>query len=354
MAPMSVTALLSQLTSTPVPIPHFPGAPFDGAAQVCSATESSWCEVAYGVTGIPWLAHSVGGVIDSVLKTVLILAVSILIRTLCHRAIAKVSKGIGEGHAPSVLRPLRDRAVHSRKAHGGNTSTLIERRRQRAATIGSLMRSITSFVIYGTAFVLILGEFGVNLAPIIASAGVIGVAVGFGAQNLVKDFISGIFMMLEDQYGVGDVVDLGPASGTVESIGLRVTTIRDIEGTLWYVRNGAISRVGNFSQHFSIALVDVPVGHGADLTRATDLAEKAAADAVAEKPLADDLLGQVQVLGVQSVTAEGVTLRVTVTTRPGRQAAVRRALFEAIAMAFTEDGVPPPVSNPPAPTPVPA
>ena len=308
---------------------------------VCTATDSSWCPVIYQFTGLQWLARAAGMIVDGAMKTVLIVALAILIRSLCHRAIARSAKGIGEGHAPSMLRPLRERAAH-RNAGGGQ---LLERRRQRAATIGSLFRSITSFVIYGTAFVLIIGEFGVNLAPIIASAGVIGVAVGFGAQNLVKDFISGIFMMVEDQYGVGDVVDLGPASGTVESIGLRVTTIRDIEGTLWYVRNGTITRVGNFSQHFSIALVDVPVGHGADLTRATELASHAATEAVAEKPLADDLLGEVAVLGVQSVTPEGITLRVTVTTRPGRQARVRRALFEAIATAFTEDGVPPPAST---------
>jgi small conductance mechanosensitive channel len=290
----------------------------------------------YQFTRAQWLARAAGTVLDGTLKTVLILALAILIRSLCHRAIAKVAKGVGEGHAPSILRPLRERAAHR---HTGAGQPL-ERRRQRAATIGS----IASSVIYGTAFVLILGEFGVNLAPIIASAGVIGVAVGFGAQNLVKDFISGIFMMLEDQYGVGDVVDLGVASGTVESIGLRVTTIRDIEGTLWYVRNGAISRVGNFSQHFSIALVDVPIGHGADLSRATEIAARAATHAMAEAPLSQDLLGEVTVLGVQSVTTEGVTLRVTVTTLPGRQARVRRALFESIATAFTEDGVPPPAA----------
>lgn len=323
-------SLLSLLTAVS------PGGP------ACTADDSSWCQVVYQFTGVQWLARAAGSVLDGTLKTVLILALAILIRGLCHRAIAKVAKGVGEGHAPSILRPLRERAA---QRHSGGAGQLLERRRQRAATIGSLLRSIASFVIYGTAFVLILGEFGVNLAPIIASAGVIGVAVGFGAQNLVKDFISGIFMMLEDQYGVGDVVDLGPASGTVESIGLRVTTIRDIEGTLWYVRNGAISRVGNFSQHFSIALVDVPVGHGADLTRATEIAARAASDAVAEAPLSDDLLGEVTVLGVQSVTAEGVTLRVTVTTRPGRQARVRRALFESIATAFTEDGVPPPATT---------
>ena len=314
-------------------------------AAVCTATDSSWCPLIYQLTGVDWLARSAAAVVDGLLKTLLILVLAVVVRALCHRAIARVARGVGEGSAPALLRPLRERAVGrasaGRRAPSGG-SVLVERRRQRAATIGSLLRSIASFVIYGTAFVLVLGEFGVDLAPIIASAGVIGVAVGFGAQNLVKDFLSGIFMMLEDQYGVGDVVDFGQASGTVESIGLRVSTVRDIEGTLWYVRNGEISRVGNFSQHFSIALVDVPLGHGADITRATEVADRAAREAVAEPPLAEDLLGEVSVLGVQSVTAEGVTLRVTVRTRPGHQDAVRRALFEAIATGFTEAGVPPP------------
>jgi small conductance mechanosensitive channel len=324
-------ALANVFTALPLDLISDPGGP------PCVAGDSSWCEVVYRFTGIAWLSRSAGFLVDGFLKTLLIVAIAIGVRTLCHRAIARIASSIGEGRAPAMLRPLRDRA---RRSTAG--ATLIERRRQRAATIGSLLRSTATLVIYGTAFVLVLGEFGVNLAPIIASVGVLGVAVGFGAQNLVKDFLSGMFMMLEDQYGVGDVVDLGPASGTVESIGLRVTTVRDIEGTLWYVRNGAIARVGNLSQHFSIALVDVPLGHGADLHRATELAEQAAKEAVAEPTLAQELLGEVSVLGVQSVTAEGVTLRITVTTRPGQQAVVRRALFEAIATAFTEAGMPPP------------
>jgi small conductance mechanosensitive channel len=318
-----------------------PNNPLDSSG--CTATDSSWCQVIYRFTGQTWLAHSAGVLIDGALKTVLILVIAIVIRGLCHRAIARVSRGIGEGRAPALLRPLRERAAHGTRHHTG--ASPIERRRQRAATIGSLLRSIASFVILGTAFVLVLGEFGVNLAPILASAGVIGVAVGFGAQNLIKDFLSGMFMMLEDQYGVGDVVDLGPASGTVESVGLRVTTIRDIEGTLWYVRNGTVSRVGNLSQHFSIALVDVPLGHGADITHATEVATRAAREAVAEPPLSEDLLGEVTMLGVQSVTTAGVTLRLTVTTRPGQQVGVRRAMFEAIATAFTEQGIPPPTNG---------
>ena len=107
---------------------------------------------------------------------------------------------------------------------------------------------------------LVLGELGVELAPLIASAGIAGMALGFGAQNLVKDFIAGLFMLLEDQYGVGDIVDVGEASGTVEAVGLRITTIRDARGVLWYIRNGEIVRVGNKSQGWALVVVDVPVG----------------------------------------------------------------------------------------------
>ncbi|HEY9416618.1 MAG TPA: mechanosensitive ion channel family protein [Pseudonocardia sp.] len=309
-------------------------------APVCPVDGGTWCEVVQRLTGHAWMARAAGAVVDPAFRTLLIVVIAVIIRAICHRLIRKVAQGVGEGSAPSMLRPLRDKAAGGLRHRGG--AVLVERRSQRAATIGSLLRSIASFAIYGTAFVLVLGEFGVNLAPIIASAGVIGVAVGFGAQNLVKDFLSGIFMMLEDQYGVGDVVDLGEATGTVETIGLRVCTVRDIEGTLWYVRNGAINRVGNFSQHFAIALVDVPLGYGADLGQATEVADKAASDAVAETPLADLLLGKVAVLGVQSVTAEGMTLRVTVKTRPGQQVRVRRAISEAVTTAFHEAGIPPP------------
>jgi small conductance mechanosensitive channel len=309
-------------------------------APVCPADGGTWCELLLRFTGQAWIARAGGAVMDPAFRTLLIVAIAVLIRAICHRLIRKVANGIGEGSAPSLLRPLREKAASGLRHRGG--AMLVERRRQRAATIGSLLRSVASFAIYGTAFVLVLGEFGVNIAPIIASAGVIGVAVGFGAQNLVKDFLSGIFMMLEDQYGVGDVVDLGEATGTVETIGLRVCTVRDIEGTLWYVRNGAINRVGNHSQHFSIALVDVPLGYGADLQQATEVAEQAAKDAVAEPPLAEQLLGEVAVLGVQSVTAEGMTLRVTVKTRAGQQVPVRRALSEGITTAFHEAGIPPP------------
>ena len=164
-----------------------------------------------------------------------------------------------------------------------------ERRRQRADSLGSVLKSIASVAIFAVAVMLILGELGVNLAPLIASAGIAGVALGFGAQNLVKDFIAGLFMLLEDQYGVGDVVDVGEASGTVEAVGLRITTIRDARGVLWYIRNGEIVRVGNRSQGWALVIVDVPVGF-AGVEEAAAVLRAAAAGLADDPEFADDLL----------------------------------------------------------------
>src|SRR6266545_6030783 len=228
-----------------------------------------------------------------------------LVRALAKRLIDRLTRGNGD-KTPTLLRPLRERAP---QALGALVS---ERRAQRAKTIGSVLKSVISFVVYGMAFVLILGELGLNLAPIVASAGIVGVALGFGAQNLVKDFLSGIFMMLEDQYGVGDVVDVGPASGTVEAVGLRVTTVRDGNGTVWYVRNGEILRVGNSSQGFAVAVVDVPIAHGTDVDKAVEILGRVADEVATTEPSSEDVLEPPEVLGVEKVTTDGITLRATV------------------------------------------
>ena len=127
--------------------------------------------------------------------------------------------------------------------------------------------------IFGT---MMLSEVGVDIAPIIASAGIIGIALGFGAQSLVKDFLSGVFMILEDQFGVGDIIDVGEATGTVEAVSLRVTRLRDINGTVWYVPNGEIMRVGNQSQNWSRTVLDVGVAYSEDLARVRRVLEEIA------------------------------------------------------------------------------
>src|SRR3712207_2593896 len=127
-----------------------------------------------------------------------------------------------------------------------------------------------------------MGEFGFNLGPLLASAGIVGVAIGFGAQSLVKDLIAGLFMLLEDQYGVGDTVDLGEATGVVETVGLRITTVRDARGVLWYIRNGEIVRVGNKSQGWAMVVIDIPIGFVSS-EQAVDVLRRAA-NAVAQDP----------------------------------------------------------------------
>jgi small conductance mechanosensitive channel len=298
------------------------------------APDDGWCTAVENLTGSKWLAESANWLIAKPLTILLILLVAFVIRSIARRLIDRLTRVNGGGKVPTLLRPLKERAP---QALG---TLLSERRAQRAKTIGSVFKSITSVLVYGIAFMMILAELGVNLAPVLASAGILGVAVGFGAQNVVKDFLSGVFMMLEDQYGVGDVVDVGEASGTVEAVGLRITTMRDLNGTVWYVRNGEILRVGNSSQGFAVAVVDVPIGYGADVEQATAIIGEVATAVTENAPVADDVLEPAQVLGVERVSAvEGIQLRLTVKVRPGRQWAVQRALRARIVAAFEDAGI---------------
>jgi small conductance mechanosensitive channel len=321
-------------TTTPSPLSSLPV-----DAPSCVTDQGSLCARVFRLTQTDWISRSADDLVAHVVVVLLVIVVAVVLRFAVHRAIRRLTEGAREGRVPALLRPLRDRAVRTLK---DAAPLMVERRTQRAQAIGSVLRSFSTILIYGVAFVLILGEFGVNLAPIIASAGIVGVAIGFGAQNLVRDFLSGIFMMLEDQYGVGDVVDLGEATGTVEAVGLRVTTLRDIAGTVWYVRNGEVLRVGNSSQGFSVAVVDIPVGHAADVDEALEIAERAAAAECAEPKIASKVIAPPDVLGVQSVTAEGVLLRLTIRTRPGEQWAVQRAVAAEVKSALDEAGVPAP------------
>lgn len=344
MLPDAEMALAAQLTPpTPPPPPSpttlLPGLPVD--APACASDAGSLCARVFSSTHASWLSRSADAIVAHGVTVALIIVVAVLLRYAVHRGIRRLTAGAHAGRVPKILRPLRDRAAASLREAAPQ---IVERRTQRAQTIGSVLRSFTTLLIYGVAFVLVLGEFGVNLAPIIASAGVVGVAIGFGAQNLVRDFLSGIFMMLEDQYGVGDFVDLGEASGTVEAVGLRVTTLRDIAGTVWYVRNGEVLRVGNSSQGYSVAVVDIPVGHSADVDHAQELARSAAAQECAEPAIAGKVLAPPDMLGVQSVTAEGILLRLTVRTRPGEQWAVQRAVSGAVKSALDGAGVPAPMA----------
>jgi moderate conductance mechanosensitive channel len=165
------------------------------------------------------------------------------------------------------------------------------------------------------------------------------VAIGFGSQNLVRDFISGIFMLMEDQYGVGDVVDAGPATGTVEGVGLRTTRLRDVNGTLWHIPNGEIRRVGNRSQGWARALVDLEVAYSTDLDAATRTIERVAQELDADDRWAARLLEQPEVWGVEELGPDGIRVRLVAKTRPLEQWKVARELRARLKVAFDQAGI---------------
>ncbi len=269
-------------------------------------------------------------------RILLIIVMALVVRMLLHRAIRRLVQGASSGTVPAVLRPLRDRT----KGTLLDASPLLsERRRQRSETIGSVLRSIVSAFVLAVAFAMILAELDFNLAPVIASAGIVGVAVGFGAQNLIKDFLNGMFMILEDQYGVGDVIDAGEATGTVEAVGLRTTRLRDVKGTVWHVRNGEIARVGNKSQGWARALLDIPVTWETEIDAART-AMKAAAEAMwLEEDWSTKILEEPSVWGVEELGSTGVVLRLVVKTAPLAQWEVARELRERVKTAFDAAGI---------------
>ncbi|MGO9779079.1 MAG: mechanosensitive ion channel family protein [Streptosporangiaceae bacterium] len=210
-----------------------------------------------------------------------------------------------------------------------------ERRHQRAHALGSILRSAASVTIFAIAVAIGLGDLGVNLAPVLASAGVVGIAVGFGAQNLVRDFLAGIFMLLEDQYGVGDVINIGDSTtGTVEAVSLRTTRLRDVNGVVWHLRNGALEKVGNESQGWARAVVDIPVPPELEIADTRTLMEHAAGSMWKDRRWRKLMLERPEVWGVQDISATQIVMRVVAKTLPLRQWEVGRELRERVLSAI--------------------
>lgn len=237
--------------------------------------------------------------------------------------------------AASLKKANRRRTAESAR----NERRRVERRAQRMATIGSVLKSLVSFIVLMWVALQTLAIIGVNVAPFIASAGIVGVALGFGAQALVRDFLSGLFMLFEDQYGVGDWVDLGEAEGTVEHVGLRITSLRDLHGTLWYCRNGDILRVGNYSQDFGVAFLEIPVSYSADVDRACAVAIETAKHAAGQEPIKSNIISGPELQGVNELGADSWSLRMTAVTHANMQWATERELRRRIRNAFDEAGI---------------
>jgi small conductance mechanosensitive channel len=309
------------------------GANDPGLVRACGTKGSqSWaCTTIYRITGDA-TAADVADALAKPIRIVFILFVAWIVvlvaRAIINRFVRHLSGGV---ERLASLRPGVSVIDTSRSTP--------ERAARRASTIGAVMRSGASVLIWSIAVLTILDELGVNLAPLLAGAGVAGLALGFGAQSLVRDFLSGLFMFVEDQYGVGDMIDVGLATGTVEALSLRTTRLRDIQGVVWHVPNGEIHRVGNKSKLWSRAVIDVAIRYDADVDAAINVISEAANAVRRDEELGHFILDEPDVLGIESLSPDNVIIRVVVRTRPQEEARVERALRARIKAALDAAGI---------------
>ncbi len=311
----------------PPALPWLESVPPSPAATAApdEASLSTWEKIAHWFLGVP-------------LQIAIVVVVTVLVIGLSHRAInrtvRKLTESAQERAEAELAQTRRDRdTVQLREA------LLNQRRTQRANAMGSLMRSTVSVIAVSIAVLTILPMLGVNIAPLLTSAGVLGVALGFGAQNLIKDYLSGTYIVLEDQYGVGDVVDLNGVVGTVEEVTLRVTRLRDLSGVVWYIRNGEIVKVANRSQGWTLATADIPVAPDTDLALVKRAVDEVAQQMLVDPELDSALLDTPTYAGVESVSGEATVVRVVAKAAATEQVKVGRILRERLKAAFDAAGI---------------
>jgi small-conductance mechanosensitive channel len=327
--------LLAQTTTVPNPAAEALDS-LSNLDQACG-TERSWaCEWIYDWTG----SDSWAGVADWVLAKPLAIAVIVVVaivvsritRWLINRSMRRLAQ---PGRRTRHLEKLRERTPDVLLSDEWNLRT-----EARVHTITAVFRSLATGFVWFVATVWILDVIGVDFGPLIAGAGIVGIALGFGTQTMVKDFIAGFFLVVEDQYGVGDTVDLGgEAKGTVEQVTLRSTRLRDVEGNVWWVPNGQLTRVANKSHEWARALIDVVVPYQADLDQVGALMKSVADDLTAEERWAREVLEGADLWGVQELASDGVHVRMVIKTRPGAQFGLLRELRERLKAAFDVAGI---------------
>jgi moderate conductance mechanosensitive channel len=303
-----------------------------GLTRGCEGSGGALCDLMRIV-----LPDAFAPLIAGLVAILLVLLIALIFRKVAHRLITRVVRRASSSRA-SLAGRLRGREPATPE---GLDAIVAERRRQRAETMGSVLKHIASVVILGTAVLTVLDKLSIPIAPLLTSVGIVGVAIGFGAQELVKDFIAGMFMLLEDQYGVGDVIDAGAAIGTVEAVTLRITRLRDADGRVWYVRNGTITRVGNESQGWSRAAVDVPVAYTADIPAVRELLEQVADEIWADPSFRDSVIvEEPQVWGIEQISDTAIIFRISAKTLPSKQAQVARELRIRVKSALDHASIP--------------
>jgi small-conductance mechanosensitive channel len=283
------------------------------------------CDVLYEWTDSQLLAEGVSFVLSTPVKIVVIAVLALALNRITQKAIRRLTDRLGTATADHGDAVVTERSV--------------ERAQERASTIGSLLRSLSTAVIWGAALVMMLDVFGINVIPVIASAGVLAIAIGFGAQSLVEDLLRGVFMLGEDQFGVGDRISVGPVNGYVERVTLRTTVIRDTQGTLWHVPNSAIDWVANEAQETSRATIEIGVSYTADLDDAMDVLLRATEKAAADPDWQEYVTRPPEVSGVQELADDAVNIRVIVWVDAGERRKFERHLRGKLKEALDAAGI---------------
>lgn len=310
----------------------------EGVENACGVdTPNRMCVEVYERTESDLLANLAEWVIDRPLRVILVVILAVIVTRIARRSIGKLSdRIIATPHDPRFAQFRRRSANKPEEA-----LALAKRAPARAEAIEAVLKSTVSVVVWTLAILLILGELNINLAPLIAGAGIAGIALGFGAQSMVKDFLAGLFILVEDQYGVGDVIEVGEVIGTVEGISLRSTRVRDVEGTVWHIANGETTHIGNHSQLWSNCVIDVDVAYDTDVRKAMTVLDEVADSMWRESTGGESgvIIADPIVQGVQALGESAVTLRLVVKTDPVSQWQVQRELRLRIKEAFDENDI---------------
>ena len=335
----------------------------------CGDNPGIACRLAWDVThstsGAQLVRVYLAGPVSQGLRILFVVVVALVVRAVANRVINKITERAATGTLPvasAAIRPaIRRHRTPARPVPSAAEDTAAlsaaedtaalsaaavaaagtERHEQRARALGSILRSGVSIVVFGIAALTILGDLGFNLTPLLLSTTVLGVALGFGAQNLIRDYLAGILMLVEDHYGVGDTINVKDATGTVEAMTLLTTRLRDVNGVVWHIRNGTIESVGNESQGWSRAVIDYPVPYGEDLARIRSLMEQAASSMFRERGWRKLMLEKPEVWGAQELSSKEVTMRIVAKTAPMRQWEVARELRARVKAALDGAGVAP-------------
>ncbi|UVI37670.1 mechanosensitive ion channel family protein [Brevibacterium spongiae] len=267
------------------------------------------------------------------------IVINLIVRLFIRRFTTAVAKGtVGSEKAEGAgLAKFSSTALEAQRT-GIDQQTIKERRAQRAKTVGRMLSSVTTILLSAIAALMILDALNFNIAPILASAGIAGVAIAFGAQELVRDYLSGFFIVIEDQYGIGDTVDLGEAVGEVEDVGLRRTQVRDLTGTLWHVRNGEILRVGNLSQGWARAVLDIPIDYRTTMDDFREMTEEITRTLRQDHEINKAMLENPEIAGVQSLSGSYRVIRTMIKTKPNQQWLVERAFRAALMTELAKRG----------------